>query len=320
MFMVMMRDPFKNWPSASLFGKFDSSFIPNKLRFKFSEGLASGQFLNGSREHNGIRQTFTANRDLEKKAAEMRLLTLRAISRGEVPCMGSAMSAVDVLVALYYGQLAGRDVMREEDVFVLGKGQAAPALYAILADLGFFDLSELDFLGKEGALLVMEQGAKVPGNVFSNFVTAQGLSVALGLALAAKMEKRTGRVYTLLSNGDFENGQTFEAMMMANEHRLDNLVCVVDDNRPGFDSGIYDKVSAFGFSVIRVFDGHNFEELLGAFTRSFTTVRRPVCIWCKTVLGKGVDFAEGKESYQRAIFSENELKAIEGKFKALIDG
>lgn len=271
------------------------------------------------REHNGIRQTFTAVNDLERKAAEMRLLALRAISKAGVVGMAEAMSAVELLISLYFGQLAGRAVMEEEDYFVLGKGSAAPVLYGILANAGFFDQAELDFLGKDGALLAMKQGDKVPGVNFVNFVSGQGMSVALGLAMALKAEKKNGRVYVLLDYGDFENGQVFEAMMMASEQMLTNLVVVVDDNRPGFDGMIYDKLAAFGFSLIRVMDGHNFEEVLNGFSRSFTTVRRPVCLWCKTVLAKGVDFAEGKPSYARTFFSAGEFTAIEGKFKQMLD-
>ncbi len=271
------------------------------------------------REHNGIRQTFTAVNDLESKAAEMRLLSLRAISKAGISGMGEAMSAVELLCALYFGQLAGRAVMDEGDYFVLGNGDAAPVLYGVLANMGFFDVGELDFLAKEGAMLAMKQGDKIPGVSFVNFVGGQGLSVALGMALALKAEKKNGRVYVMLSHSDFENGQVFEAMMMASEQRLDNLVCVVDDNRPGFDAMIYDKLSAFGFSLVRVMNGHNFEEVLNGFSRSFTTVRRPVCLWCKTVLAKGVDFAEGKQSYARSFFSAGEFGAIEGKFKKILN-
>lgn len=276
-------------------------------------------FMATMREHNGIRQTFTAVNDLERKAAEMRLLSLRAISKAGIAGMGEAMSAVELLCALYFGQLAGRPVMAEGDYFVLGKGLAAPVLYAVLANAGFFEVEELDFLAKEGAMLGMKQGDKVPGVSFVNFVPGQGMSVALGLAMALKADKKGGRVYVLLDYSDFEQGQVFEAMMMASEERLENLVVVVDDNRPGFDGMIYDKLSAFGFSLVRLMDGHNFEEVLNGFSRSFTTVRRPVCLWCKTVLAKGVDFAEGKPSYARAFFSAGEFGAIEGKFKQILN-
>jgi len=271
---------------------------------------------------------FTDVNSLERKAAGIRLSSLSAINNAGRGHTGSCMSIVEILVALYYGQLAGRPVMNfdsgdpghvDQDYLVLSKGQAAPVQYSILSDLGFFDKAELDFLSKEGALLSMEQGAKIPGVSFSNFISGHGLSVSVGLALSLKMDRRKNRVYSVIGDGELQSGQTWEAIMSAAHYKLDNLVCIVDNNKVQGASlvnnvvdlgSIQDKFEAFGWSVIQVSDGHDFERLLYALHRSFTSVRKPICLWCRTVPSKGIDFAEGKADYQNVPLSDGELAAI----------
>lgn len=281
-------------------------------------------------QHRGL-QKFTDVNSLQRKAAEIRLSSLAAMTKAGVGCMGSCMSVTDILVALYYGELAGRSVMNfdpavpgsdEQDYLVLSKGQAAPVQYAILSDLGIFDRSELDFLGNESALLSMKQGVKVPGVTFSNFVPGHGLSVAVGLAMSLKMDRKRNRVYVVLGDGELQDGQVWEALMTAAHYRLDNLICIIDNNGVQGDTmvnavmdlgSLLDKFTAFGWRMIQVHDGHDYEKLLDAVTRSFTVVNRPTCIWCRTVSGKGVDFAEGKPNYQCAPLSEGEFEAVQSK-------
>lgn len=292
-------------------------------------------FTEKMREHKGIVR-FTDTESLQRKAAEIRLSTLKSIVKAQRGATGSSMSVVDILVALYYGHLAGGPVMEfdpakpgceEQDYVVLSKGSAAPTLYSILADLGFFDKSELDYLAGDGALLSMKQGAKVPGITFSNFLPGHGLSVALGLALSLKMDRKENRVFSILDDAALQSGQVWEAMMAAAHYKLSNLICFVDNNGVQGDSkvnsimdvgSLQDKFESFGWKVIQVTDGHDFDKLLVAIERAFTVIRRPVCLWCRTVPGKGVDFAEGKSSYQDVPLSEGELSVITPKLEQLI--
>ena len=157
-----------------------------------------------------------------------------------------------------------------DDLFLLSKGKAAPILYAVLADLGYFSDEELDYLGKEGALLSMKQGVKVPGVLFPGFVQGHGLSVALGVALSRAMDRESGRVFTLMGDGELQSGQVWEAIMAASHYKLNNLICFVDNNKiqgsflpnGGMDVGsIQDKFEAFGWMVVQVRDGHDFDKI-----------------------------------------------------------
>lgn len=276
------------------------------------------------------------NVDLEKKAVQVRLDALTAISKAGVGCSGSTMSLVEILVALYYGELYGKRVLEcdsekpgceKQDYLVLSKGQAAPAQYAILADLGFFDKSELDYIGREGAMLKLRPDVKTPGISASMLSHGHGLSVALGMALSLKMDKKKNRVFAVLGDGELQEGQVWEAAMAAAHYKLNNLIAFVDNNKVQssglvnavMDVGhIQDKFEAFGWSVIQVMDGHDFDKLLDAVARAFTSNRRPVCIWCHTVSGKGIDFAERKPGYLNVPLSEGEMADIVPKLQALL--
>ncbi len=277
-------------------------------------------------------------RDLEQKAAQIRLDTLEALYKSGQGYVGSCMSVVEILVALYYGRLFGdKPVMRydpkipgakNQDYLILSKGHAVPVQYAILADLGFFDRSELGFLGKPGAMLKNRPSSKVPGISASMLSYGHGLSVALGLALALRMNKGavTGKqnqnVFAILGDGELVNGQVWEAAMMAAKYNLNNLVAFVDNNK--VQSGhlltvenLQSKFDSFGWQVIQVTDGHNFDQILNAVQRAATVTRRPVCVWCHTVVGKGVEFAERKPNYQNAALSDGEMSVILPKLKKI---
>lgn len=270
---------------------------------------------------------------LIKKAALIRLNTLNSLYKSEIGYVGSCMSVVDILVALYYGELFGRSAMhinpqkpRDEltDNLVLSKGQSAPVLYSILADLGFFDKSELDYIGKPGAMLTSRPNVKIPGVSASMLSYGHGLSVGVGLALAAKMDRKPQRTFVVMGDGELQCGQVWEAAMSAFEHKLDNLVLFIDNNKVQGNERVnvdflQDKFESFGWNVTQVTDGHNFDQILNALARGFNTVRRPVCIWCHTVVGKGLEFAERKPSYQQASLSEGEMSECIPKLKAIYD-
>jgi len=275
-------------------------------------------------------------RELEQKAAQIRLDTLEALHKGNQGYVGSCMSVVEILVSLYYGELFGnKPVMKYDpkmpgakdgDYLVLSKGHAVAVQYAILADLGFFDKSELNFLGKPGAMLKSRPSSKVPGISASMLSYGHGLSVALGLALALKMEKTSmaQKVFAVLGDGELVNGQVWEAAMMVSRYRLNNLVAFVDNNK--VQSGhllqvenLQSKFDSFGWQVIQVTNGHDCDQILNAIQRAQTITRKPVCIWCHTVVGKGVDFAERKPNYQDAMLSDNEMSAIMPKLKEVYE-
>ncbi len=266
--------------------------------------------------------------DFQKKAAKIRLDTLLAIHKAGKGSSGSCMSVVEILTALYYGELHGGPVLKSDpakpgwdgqDYLVLSKGQAVPALYSILADKGFFERDELNYLGKEGALLREMPSAKIPGITAPVNSHGHGLSIALGMALSLKMDRKANRVFAVLGDGELQEGQVWEAAMAATHHKLNNLIVLIDNN--GMQAGgplaavmnigsVQDKFEAFGWNVYKVLDGHNFDEILRSVERGFTSVRKPVCIWCKTVAGKGIDFAERKPGYLNVPLSEGEIAEV----------
>ena len=271
--------------------------------------------------------------ELEKKAVQIRLDTLNALYKGDLGYAGSCMSVVEILVALYYGELFGSPVMKydctkpgsgEQDYLILSKGQAVPVQYSVLADLGFFDKSELNFVGKPGSMLTARPNAKVPGIASSVFSYGHGLSIALGLAMAMKMDRKPNKVFAVLGDGELSCGQVWEAAMSAYQYKLNNLIAIVDNNKvtangPVATDFIQDKFESFGWQVIQVTDGHNFDKILDGLSRAFTSVRRPVCLWCHTIVAKGIEFAERKANYHWASLSEGEISVIIPKLQQLYE-
>lgn len=274
--------------------------------------------------------------DLQKKAAQVRLDALMAITKAGSGSSGSCMSVVEILVSLYYGELLGKRVLKcdperpgieDRDHLVLSKWKSVPTQYSILADLGFFDKSELDYLGQEAAMLKSWPDAKVPGISATMRGYGHGLSVGVGMALSLKMSRSSNKVFVVMGDGELQEGQIWEAAMSAAHYKLNNLITFVDYNKiqaGGFvnsvmDIGhVQDKFEAFGWSVIQVMDGHNFDKILDAVARAFTANRRPVCIWCHTVSAKGIDFAERKPGYLNVPLSESEMAVVEPKLRQLL--
>ncbi len=275
-------------------------------------------------------------RELEKKAAQIRLESLMAVHKAGFGFSGSMMSVVEILVSLYYGEFMGRPLMNfssavpghpGQDYVVLSKGHAAAVQYTILADLGFFDKNELNFLSRVNSLLPSRPSGKVPGVPCTIASHGQGLSMALGIAMALKMDREPNKVYAILGDGELQEGQVWEAAMAAGHHKLENLVVFIDNNRVQAETNIaavmnvdpiQDKFESFGWSVMRVGDGHDFDKILNSFSRIFTVSRKPICVICNTVAGKGIYFAEGKPGYQRAFLSEDEMREIIPKLKELV--
>ena len=217
---------------------------------------------------------------------------------------GGSLSIADVLTYLYFEEMnidPRNPDWSERDRFVLSKGHTAPALYATLAERGFFAKEELKSLRKTGSMLQGHPDMKgIPGVDMSTGSLGLGISAACGMALSAKVNKKDYRVYTVIGDGESEEGQVWEAAMFAAHYNLDNLVCIVDWNGLQIDGAITEvmnptphdkKFEAFGWHVISV-DGHDFEQIAAAFAEARTVKGKPTVIIARTVKGKGVSYME----------------------------
>ena len=241
---------------------------------------------------------------------------------------GGSLSIADILTYLYFEHMnvdPKNPKDENRDRFVLSKGHTAPALYAVLANKGFFPVSELKNLRKPGSMLQGHPSMnRTPGIDMSTGSLGQGISTAVGMALAAKIDKKDYRVYTVLGDGEIEEGQVWEAAMFAAAKGLDNLCAVVDNNNLQIDGSVAEvnspypipeKFRAFGWNVIEIY-GHSFDEIDAAFKAAQEFKGKPTVIVAKTVKGKDVSFMEDQcswhgtapnaEQYEQAM---SELKA-----------
>lgn len=222
---------------------------------------------------------------------------------------GGSLSAADILTALYFNVMnidPENPKDPERDRFVLSKGHAAPALYSVLSERGFFDARELNTLRKFGSILQGHPNMnEVPGIDMSTGSLGQGISAAVGMALAGKIDKKSYRVYAVLGDGELEEGEVWEAAMSAAHYKLDNLTAFVDHNGLQIDGKITDVMSpepvddkfrAFGWNVLNI-DGHDFNQILEAVEKAKNAKGKPTMIVCKTVKGKGVSFMENEVSW-----------------------
>ncbi|MCL1852330.1 MAG: transketolase [Peptococcaceae bacterium] len=248
-------------------------------------------------------------KDLEKVARNLRRDVIEMLTAAQSGHPGGSLSAADILVALYFHEMR-LDPLNpdwpDRDRFVLSKGHAAPALYAALAHRGFFSVDDLTTLRRLGSNL---QGhpdmIRLSGVDMTTGSLGQGLSVAVGMALAGKTDGKTFRVYTLLGDGEINEGMVWEAAMAAAHYKLDNLVAVVDSNGLQIDgptatvmnsAPLSDKWSAFGWHV-ELADGHDFASLTQALSGLRQQRGRPGVVIARTVKGKGVSFMENKAEW-----------------------
>ena len=242
---------------------------------------------------------------------------------------GGSLSAADIFTYLYFKEMnvdPKNPDMQDRDRFVLSKGHCCPALYATLALKGFFEWDELTKLRHVGAMLQGHPDMKgTPGIDMSTGSLGQGISAACGMALAAKLDNKSYRTYTVLGDGEVEEGQVWEAAMFAGFHKLDNLVLIVDNNGLQIDGKIDDvcspypidkKFEAFNFHVINI-DGHDFDQIAAAFKEAKETKGMPTAIIAKTVKGKGVSFMEDQAGWHGKAPNDEEYKiAMEDLEKA----
>jgi transketolase len=241
---------------------------------------------------------------LKEKATQLRKDIVTMICKSKSGHPGGSLSAADIVSTLYFNEMnidPKNPKMVDRDRFVLSKGHAAPVLYAVLAEKGYFDRELLGTLRKFGSPL---QGhpdmRKLPGIDISTGSLGQGLSVANGMALSAKLDNKSYRTYVLLGDGEVQEGQVWEAAMTSAHYKLDNVCAFLDSNNLQIDGNVDkvmgvepldDKWRAFGWNVI-VIDGHNFEEILGALEAAKTHKGQPTMIIAKTTKGKGISFME----------------------------
>ena len=245
--------------------------------------------------------------ELKKTANEVRKNIVTAVYHAHSGHPGGSLSAADILTYLYFEEMnvEPKDPRKaDRDRFVLSKGHAAPGLYSALAERGYIDKEELKGLRHVGCFLQGHPDMKhIPGVDMSSGSLGQGISAAVGMALGAKLQNKAFRVYTLLGDGEIQEGQVWEAAMFAGAKHLDNLVVIVDNNGLQIDGNVADvnspypidkKFEAFNFHVINVADGNDFDQLKAAFDEARTVTGMPTAIITKTVKGKGVSFMENQ--------------------------
>lgn len=243
---------------------------------------------------------------------------------------GGSLSAADMITYLYLREMNVRPEeprWEDRDRFVLSKGHCAPALYAALAERGFFPVEELKTLRHVGSRLQGHPNMNLtPGVDMSTGSLGQGVSTACGMALGAKKSGKALRVYTMLGDGEIEEGQVWEAMMMATHYKLDNLCVIVDNNNLQIDGAISevmspypitDKLSAFGLFVQEI-DGHDFEAIEAALTAARAEKGRPSAIVLKTVKGKGVSFMENQVSWHGTAPNAEQYEQAVAELKAAL--
>ena len=256
--------------------------------------------------------------DLKMKAKEIRKDIIEEVYNANSGHPGGSLSIADILAVLYFNELRIDEKnprWEERDRLVLSKGHCSPALYAALAERGFFDKEDLKSFRKiESNLQGHPDLNKVPGVDMTSGSLGQGLSIANGMAIAGKMDNKNYRVYTILGDGEIEEGQIWEAAMTANKYKLDNLCVIVDNNNLQIDGTIEEvmssypideKFKSFGFNVLTI-DGNNIEEILNGFEIAKQTKNKPTCIIAKTIKGKGVSFMENKAEWHGKAPNEEE--------------
>ena len=276
-----------------------------------------------------------AKKQLEMTACKVRMGVIEETFQAKSGHPGGSLSVTDLLTYLYFQEMnidPAQPKMETRDRFVLSKGHTAPALYAVMAQRGYFPEEELKSLRKVGSRLQGHPSMKLlPGIDMSTGSLGQGISAAVGMALGSKYGHKGFRVYTVLGDGELEEGQVWEAAMFAAAKKLDNLVAIVDNNNLQIDGSVEEvnspypipeKFVAFGWNVIEI-DGHSFDDMEAALQAAHTCKDKPTAIIAQTIKGKGVSFMENQcawhgtapnaEQYELAM---NELKAALAELEA----
>ena len=274
--------------------------------------------------------TSSEKKQLQMEACKVRMGVIESTHGAKAGHPGGSLSAADVFTYLYFKEMnidPKNPKWEERDRFVLSKGHTAPGLYAALANRGFFPVEDLPTLRHIDSYLQGHPNMNtVPGVDMSTGSLGQGVSVAVGMALGAKYQGKTYRVYTLLGDGEIQEGQVWEACMAASHYKLDNLYVIVDNNGLQIDGDIakvmspypiVDKLEAFAFHVEAV-DGHDFEALEAAFRKAKEVKGAPTAIVMSTTKGKGVSFMENNAGWHGKAPNDQEYAQAMDELKALM--
>ena len=256
--------------------------------------------------------------ELQKMANEVRKGIVTGVHAAKAGHPGGSLSAADLFTYLYFEEMnVDPKNPQDRDRFVLSKGHTAPGLYATLAHKGYFPVEDLVTLRHIGSHL---QGhpcmQHTPGLDMSSGSLGQGISAAVGMALSAKLRNKSYRVYTLLGDGEIQEGQVWEAAMFAGSRKLDNLVVIVDNNGLQIDGPVDEvnspypigaKFEAFNFNVVEI-DGHDFDQIADAFKQAKECKGKPTAIIMKTIKGKGVSFMENQVSWHGSAPNDEQCK------------
>ena len=258
--------------------------------------------------------------ELKKTANEVRKGIIKSTHAAKSGHPGGSLSAADLFTHLYFVELNVNPKNPKDensDRYILSKGHVAPGYYSTLAERGFFPKEDLLTLRHVGSYL---QGhpdmKKIPGVDMSSGSLGQGISAAVGMALAAKLQNKDYRTYTLLGDGEIQEGQVWEAAMFAGSRKLDNLVVIVDNNGLQIDGPIDEvnspypigaKFEAFNFNVVEI-DGHDFDQIADAFKQAKECKGKPTAIIMKTIKGKGVSFMENQVSWHGSAPNDEQCK------------
>ena len=267
---------------------------------------------------------------LQKNACKVRMGVISGTFNAKSGHPGGSLSIAEILTYLYFKEMNvdPKDPNKaDRDRLVLSKGHAAPGLYSVLAQRGYFDVAELETLRKPDSRLQGHPDMKhIPGVDMSSGSLGQGISAACGMALSAKHFGDDFRVYTIVGDGEAEEGQVWEAAMFAAAKELDNLVCFIDYNGLQIDGSVKevnnpapfeDKFKAFGWNVISI-DGHNFDEIEAALTNAKATKGVPTAIIAKTVKGKGVSYMENQVSWHGAAPNAEQAEQAMAELNAVL--
>jgi len=265
--------------------------------------------------------------ELEKTAKKLRYDIVMMIGAGKPGHLGGSCSVADIVAVLYFHKMRhdpANPKWAERDRFLLSKGHAALAQYAALAECGYFPMEELETLKELGSIL---QGhpdmSKTPGIEANTGSLGQGLSMACGMAIAGRLDKRDYKVYCILGDGEIAEGQIWEASMTASYYKLDNLVAILDKNGvqamgpivERYDTNPHgEKWKAFGWEVMEI-DGHDVKQIADALDKADEVKGRPVMIVANTVKGKGVPFAEGKAAFHHGMMTQEQYETARQLFE-----
>ena len=274
--------------------------------------------------------TSQEKKQLSVEACKVRMGIVASTHAAKCGHPGGSLSAADMFTYLYHKELninPADPKWEDRDRFVLSKGHTAPGLYSTLANRGFFPVEDLLTLRKTGSYLQGHPNMNsVPGVDMSTGSLGQGISAACGMALGAKYQGKTYRVYTLLGDGEIQEGQVWEACMFAAHYKLDNLVVIVDNNGLQIDGDVAkvmspypidEKLKAFGFHV-EVIDGHDFDQIEAALNKAKTVKEKPTAILMKTVKGKDVSFMENQASWHGKAPNDAEFEVAMNDLKAIL--